>query len=371
MTDEDKLKGPWTDWVSFQNKMFEQWMNVFKTGLKGTTPGPEAAVTSPFDFYQAWRDTWGKTWGWGLEAAAAEGLGAGVYDKMLGASKVYSQVLSFWSQAMTRLAKLPADQTLDLDALKALQDDLRTDYQQVMTALWGTIPSPVPQESLKAFLESGGTAWDVLWRFLEPSFKHLSQVPATAQKYFAGDTGAAAELAGLFRKTYHDTIGRSLRAPSLGFFREAVVKFQRTVDAYIEYQAAAQEFNSLFQATSQKAMEKVLGRLTEFAGRQPSPQISKEFYRLWLTINEETYHDLFLSKEFTRILREVLTRGLQFRKWWDDLSDDLLELTNLPGKKDMDEVYRAIYELKKEVRWQRRRIKELERCLGPAAVAQT
>lgn len=369
MSGAEQFKGAWTDWLNFQSKMLDTWMNMARTGMKAGS-FPSGLGSSPSDFYQAWKDLWTKGWAGVQTSAEAKGLGEQVYDKIHGAASVYNRVMSFWGQAMVRMAGFPVDKALDLETIKTLQDGLRQDYRDVMNALWGLAPTPESQESLKALLESGETSWDVWWGFLEPSFKHLAQVPGVFQKFASGDTAALSEIAGIFRKTYHDTIGRSLRSPSLGYFRESLTTFQRTVDAYVEYQASMQEFHSLMFATSQKAMEKVLARLTEFSGQQPSPQMLKEFYRLWLKINEDTYHDLFLSKEFTKLLQEVLTRGLQFRKWLDDLSDQLLELTNLPGKKDMDEIYKTIYELKKEVRGQRRRIQDLEQRLAAAPADQ-
>jgi hypothetical protein len=62
-----------------------------------------------------------------------------------------------------------------------------------------------------------------------------------------------------------------------------------------------------------------------------------------------------------------LTRGLLFRKQLDDLSDQIIKFTNLPTKQDMDEIYRTIYDLRKEVRWQRRAIRDLEQQLGTTA----
>jgi hypothetical protein len=73
---------------------------------------------------------------------------------------------------------------------------------------------------------------------------------------------------------------------------------------------------------------------------------------------------MFQSEEFTKLLGEVVRAGLLFKKQFDELSDEIVGLTNLPTKADMDEIYHNIYDLKKEVRQQRRAIHDLERRLG-------
>ncbi len=82
------------------------------------------------------------------------------------------------------------------------------------------------------------------------------------------------------------------------------------------------------------------------------------------TINEEVYQELFRSEEFSKLSREVNSRGLLFRKWIDDVFEQILKFTSLPSKRDMDEIYRTLYDLKKEVRNQKSAMKELEKRLG-------
>ena len=44
--------------------------------------------------------------------------------------------------------------------------------------------------------------------------------------------------------------------------------------------------------------------------------------------------------------------------------EHILKFTSLPSKKDMDEIYRTLYDLKKEVRNQKRAMKDIEKHLG-------
>jgi hypothetical protein len=57
----------------------------------------------------------------------------------------------------------------------------------------------------------------------------------------------------------------------------------------------------------------------------------------------------------------MVEQGLLLRKELDEISDHVLKFTNFPSKKDMDEIYLAIYETKRDLREARRRVTELER----------
>jgi class III poly(R)-hydroxyalkanoic acid synthase PhaE subunit len=206
-----------------------------------------------------------------------------------------------------------------------------------------------------------------MWSFIEPSFKNMAQLPGVLEKMAKGDRGAVADIGGIFVKNYEETIGKALLAPSLGYFKEFNERLNNMVYAYIQFNTSKVAFYSLFYATGMKAAERVYDKLTEFVGKEATPETFREFYRIWWTINEEVYQELFRSEEFSKLTLDVNRRGLQFRKWIDDVFEQILKFTSLPSKKDMDEIYRSLYDLKKEVRAQKRTIKELEKHSGVKA----
>jgi hypothetical protein len=343
----------WSEWSKNQGKAME--------GLMAGWPKVEGAnwIT---DFYQNWLKSFRGMFGG--DGAPVQGLGPDAFGKVLDAEKVYTDLLSFWTRAMTPLSKLPAGTELSVEKIKEARELWNNEYQKMMESLWGAMPSPELRDTAKAITSATTVAGDYVWNFLEPVLKNLEGLPAILDKVAKGESGALMELSGLFRKNYESTMGKALRAPTMGYFRESVDLMGKAMDAYIQFGAAMNEFMSLFYSTGQKAAEKVFSRLNEFQGKEATPENFREFYKLWWTINEDTYHDLFMTKEFTGMLREVLRRGLLFRKWLDDFTDSILKLTNLPTKKDMDEIYHAIYDLRKEVRWQARAIREIEQHLG-------
>jgi class III poly(R)-hydroxyalkanoic acid synthase PhaE subunit len=234
----------------------------------------------------------------------------------------------------------------------------------MMESLWGGIPSAELRDTAKALSSTSVAASDFMWSFIEPSFKNMAQLPGVLEKVAKGDRGAVADIGGIFVKNYEETIGKALLAPSLGYFKEFNERLNNMVYAYIQFNTSKAAFYSLFYATGMKAAERVYDKLTEFVGKEATPETFREFYRIWWTINEEVYQELFRSEEFSKLTLDVNRRGLQFRKWIDDVFEQILKFTSLPSKKDMDEIYRSLYDLKKEVRAQKRAMKNIEKRLG-------
>ncbi len=317
------------------------------------------------DMLTAWQQTWSKS----LPAVflgkePPDGLGATVYKRLLDASNVYTNLLAFWARSSMLFAQLTPGTTPTTEKLKEIYDEWVKEYETAMSSLWGAYFPRDAEETVKAYQSATSASAESAWIFMEPLLRNLERLPAILTKIAKGDPGASIELTGLWRKNYELTLGKALRAPSMGSFREFAEKVNQTADAYVHYNVALAQYFGLFYQSAMGAAEKVFQRLSELKTQEVTPETLRESYRTWWTINEDVFNQMFRSEEFTRLLGETLRQGLLFKKQLDDLSDEITKFTNLPTKQDMDEIYRTIYELRKEVRWQRRAVRDLERRLG-------
>ena len=356
------------DWMSFWSQQQRQFLDYWAAAGRSAEPSMWASRT-PFDMFREWQRNWMKGFIEPLGARTLEpDLGTGVYRRMVEASGAYADLVNVWAKSMALLAQLPAGTALSTDKVKELYDQWVKDYQTMMESLWGAAPSEGMKASAKAQANAAGMWAEQAWRLYEPMLGNLEQAPQIMTRMAKGELGAGAELTGMLQKNYELTLGRFLRAPTLGFFREFSERANKATDAYVRFNAALADYFVPFHRTGLRAGEKVFQRLMEFRGKEVTPQTLREFYRIWWTINEDLYYEMFQSEEFTKLLGEVVREGLLFKKQFDELSDEIIGLTNLPTKAEMDEVYRSIYELKREVRQQRRAIQELEKRLGAQAL---
>jgi len=246
--------------------------------------------------------------------------------------------------------------------MKKVSEKWIEEYQEVMKSLWG----PAPSEDRKQIIDSWGAMLkgqvDSFFKFVSPVFENLDKFPEKFSAAAKGDQQGILDLYAILRNDYEQTIGKLFKMPAMGYFKEFQERVYHIIDSYIEFQAVLEEYYSLFYETGMASMQKVMARMSEFKEEDWSnPEGMKKFYRMWLQMNEDAFHDLFLTPSFINLLREVLTRGLQFRKWTEELYDKIIEATPLPSKSDMDEVYKALYDLKKEVRGLK---KELDHVKG-------
>jgi class III poly(R)-hydroxyalkanoic acid synthase PhaE subunit len=337
--------------VPFFTQLYETWMKWW--------PGQEG-LAGPGSWYEEFTKKLRKTFG----EEIGDGLGGTLFKRITSSAGIYFDVLDFWAKTLGLSSEVAAGKPLSPEQVKELRDQWIRHYESIMEALWGAIPSPQIQDMVKVFSGTMRAGADSAWSFLEPLVKNLSQMPQILQKMAAGDTRATAELGGLFARNYEETMGKALLAPTLGYFRECQERINKAFYVYGKYATARTAFISFLYSTGMNAAEKVFERFAALNIQEPTPETLRELYRLWWSTNEEVYQEVFRSKEFIDLSRQMVEQGLLLRKDLDELSDQFLKFTNIPSKKDMDEIYHAIYEMRKELREQRGRIRDLEKQLA-------
>jgi class III poly(R)-hydroxyalkanoic acid synthase PhaE subunit len=153
---------------------------------------------------------------------------------------------------------------------------------------------------------------------------------------------------------YETELRKIFNIPQLGLTRFYQEKMIRSVDKFNIFQSSLTEFLRLLSLPMEKSFQIMQEKLMELADKGNLPEDSKTYYQMWIKILEGHYMTLFQSLEYTKILNRTLHSMSEFSEAKKDLlQDTLLYMLPVPTQKEMDELYKEIYLLKK-------RIKELE-----------
>ena len=86
------------------------------------------------------------------------------------------------------------------------------------------------------------------------------------------------------------------------------------------------------------------------AGQEKPPEDFKEYYKRWLKILEGHYMTLFQSAEYIRTLTHTLHALEDFTLAKQELLSEAMAALGLPTRREMDDLYREIYLLKKSMK---------------------
>jgi len=158
----------------------------------------------------------------------------------------------------------------------------------------------------------------------------------------------------VWTKLYETELRKIFNIPQLGLTRFYQERMIRSVDKFNMFQSNLTEFFRLLSLPMEKSFQVLQERLVALADEGNLPEDSKVYYQMWIKILEGHYMTLFQSSEYTKILNKTLHSMSEFSEAKKDLlQDTLLYTLPIPTQKEMDELYKEIYLLKK-------RIKELE-----------
>lgn len=163
---------------------------------------------------------------------------------------------------------------------------------------------------------------------------------------------------------YENTMGQFFRMPGLGLTREYEEEFKKAMDAQMRFLNTLPDFQEQVIAASKAAMDKVFDHISKMDIKEFGPETYQVFYKIWVSSSEDAFIEVFRSETFSRTLANTVNRGLEAKKNMDTLLAKGLTVMNVPNDKDMDEVYQAVYEMKKRTRKIEQELADIKRRLS-------
>jgi polyhydroxyalkanoate synthesis regulator phasin len=100
----------------------------------------------------------------------------------------------------------------------------------------------------------------------------------------------------------------------------------------------------------EKSFQVLQEKVVEIMDKGDLPEDPKKYYQMWIKILEGHYMTLFQSPEYIRTLNKTLDAMSEFSRAKKEILQDSLNMLPVPTHKEMDELYKEIYLLKKRIK---------------------
>lgn len=181
---------------------------------------------------------------------------------------------------------------------------------------------------------------------------HLGQV--------LGDSTGFGKLLQIEQLTMEPPIGRLAELPRAGLTRETSAKLLRLSDALVDLRKASLVYDLEVAKGIGEALEKTMDQLAELAKQEKKIRSIREVTRLWFQTADRTLTQKFCSDEFVALQNDLSSAGMAYRLRLRAVLEMLYHAIDIPTRSEIDQAYRAIHDLKKEVRSLQRQIRELK-----------
>ena len=194
--------------------------------------------------------------------------------------------------------------------------------------------------------------------------KFMNAVLEATQALYAGDDSDETlnkihdEVTQHYLEFYQQSVGKYIGAPQFGIQREASHQIMTAIDSYHRFMVALGDFLVAFSKPLKTALQIVQQSVRDKEGADEGFKSAKEVYNFAVNILDETYDDWLKSPEGVQSVVKMVNHYLDYQKKLNPVKDSWLKSLSIPTKKEMADVYRGIYDLKKKTRKQDAIIRE-------------
>lgn len=328
-------------WTEAQKNVWESWQDLAGRSV-GTPSGPQGFNMNPMEWFQQSMSAWTDRTG------VAGDAGRQVFGSQQAMMRNLEMLTKAWQMVAPKLdagedwrSALSGFSTNWFEQLAGRPDGL-LEMSKNTQGLWQSYVEewgPLLQPWVSSAIEATGSGH--LGEMMLGGSEGLSRLLMMEQDEFR-----AAPFSGL------------AEIPSVGLAREHQAKILRAFDAFVDMRKVVMEFNRLTVGALNKASETVIETLVEKSQKGEKVQSVRDLNRLWLDSADDVFTRMYASEDYLEVQHQLSKTGMTYKIMQQDVVEMLLKNLNLPTRSELDDAYKTIYELRKEVNAIKKAMKE-------------
>jgi polyhydroxyalkanoate synthase subunit PhaE len=347
------------DWSAQTNEMMKTWGEAQKRLWSGWMDWAQGAggmsqmgqMFDPAQFFGKGADAWS-----GLREGPAQRLAGNIF----GTPEIMTRSMNLLMQAWQTVApKVEQGQPWQPDLQKLLER-------------WRTEVTALPKRAASAggdFAQLSKTLFEHWTPITAPWLSMLSQATSGGHPGAGFLTGTAGlDRMFNFQEMFQGPLGQLNigEMPRATVAREKMGKFLKVVDAMNDLQEAQSEYQKALSEGLATSVERTIEHLAKLAEKGDKVSSARDLMRTWYSIADRTMMEKFNTKEFIGV-QDKLTDALMKHKITQREAMEIVYASlEIPTRSEIDEAYRDIHEMKRELRALKRALKEA--TAKPAAV---
>ena len=272
---------------------------------------------------------------------------------MNSAMNFWQDMLQLWADPMAQVFTRPGrSRNKEKTSTQASMDAAMKKWQAFATAM----SAP---ESFDALFKSAGTIPGMLALMAQSTSNgfYYFQQKWLERAGRLGETTEAYQFQNLdeniFRtwtETYEREFQQFFRIPQLGLARSYQEKVQQFLDKSTIFQSTMSEYIRMRCLPIKRSFTVMDEQLAQMAESGQLPTDPQEYYRMWVKILEGLYMTMYQSSEYLETLGKTLNALTAYSEAKGNVWEDIVSMMPIPNRKEIDELEREVFELKKRLR---------------------
>lgn len=355
--------------LDYQKKFAEKWMENLKKlnpaqqpkDLEGLTEWYSQMVKSYQDMMQEWAKNFTgenpflQVQPWVFNPFNSLDTQADVFNKIMNSSKVYTDLYALYQNLV---GKDPFQSAEEIQAFLKGQ-------QAVYEGLADDILTPMIPAEAKELLNASKDVYHK-WaaeneKLVAPWVDQAKASKAIYERIAKGDFAAYKDLYEGAVKAYEASYGKIFKVIGVGINRENNEQLLEGFDSFNRLYIAQTQLLAFVEDVAKNNMVEVIKRFQELVKPENQPKTMKDFVDLYVKVNDEVFTKLMAGDEFSKLFSEYGKYYAIFKQECDVYLEKVLGFLPFPKNSDMKELYKTVYDLRKQCYYDHKAIKALEK----------
>jgi class III poly(R)-hydroxyalkanoic acid synthase PhaE subunit len=158
------------------------------------------------------------------------------------------------------------------------------------------------------------------------------------------------EILRAWSEIYQNEIRQYFNIPQLGLSRFYQERVNQALDKLNIFSTSLAEFLQLLSLPFEKSFLMMQEKIDKLTRSGNLPEDSRAYYQMWVRILEGHFMTLFQSPEYNKALGETMNALEDYLAARSRILQDMLQSLPVPSRKEMEDLCKEVYLLKKKIR---------------------
>lgn len=285
------------------------------------------------------------------------------FRNMLNSTESFTRFYQMWSP----MWKSIQEKTFNTDMYKSMINPAA--YQELMDKFFGFMPEGARQymQQMTTLMQNGAkqAATTGIGGYNQMKQMFASMPGFNAAEGFNNMLGMYENMQSMFQ----NAVSPIAKMVTPNQYTKNIAEWQDIADRTAVYNIKNAQLQYMMYAQGTKVMDALAESVMHKMEQGEEVKSMMALYQEWLNLSDKTFVALFESDEYSQLMAEVSALQLKLRKDMEAQMERALTSIPVATRSELDELYKTIYELKKEVR-QLSRMLEIDGEVAPVAATE-
>jgi len=326
----NNTSNPWAAWMNQSQHMNPFSNDSFKNAAEGYTEFMSKYYTTLNHNFTEWQKNF------------ENGTVQDAYKNMIHTADAFTKFAEMWMP----MIKSMQEKTFNMEEYKKLMN--AETYKEFVDKFFGFMP-----EGSREYMNKVSA-------MMNENFKHMSADGVNGYHQFRemmSKFGNGSQAFGNVLSAYnnwHNQVNEAM-APFTKLitpnqYTKTIQEWSEINNRIMEYNVKNAELQYMIYGQGAKVMDKLAEHIAKQVSEGKEVTSIVSLYQEWLNISDKIYVSLFESTDYSKLMSEVASLQMKLRKDIEVQTEQLLKDVPVATRSEMDEVYKTIYDLKKQVR---------------------